>query len=88
MFSARAEEFAKYIIDNKCTIRECAKVFDYSKSTIHNDVSNKLRLIDQSLYEKTKQVLENNFAQKHFDRILFFAVFVGQRHIFCKIFYG
>ena len=56
---------SNHIYQTHDTIRKTAKIYGYSKSTIHNDVSNKLRLIDQSLYEKTKQVLENNFAQKH-----------------------
>ena len=33
IYHARAEEFAIFIIDHDCTIRECAKNFDISKST-------------------------------------------------------
>ena len=61
----RSENFARYIIDNACTIRECAKAFDYSKSTIHNDISNKLKFYNIQLYQELKVVLDNNFKNKH-----------------------
>ena len=56
---------ANHIYDTHDTIRKTAKIYGYSKSTIHNDVSVKLKAIDRSLYEKTKQVLDENFAEKH-----------------------
>lgn len=65
MFENRAELFARYIVENNCTIRECAKMFDYSKSTIHNDIANKLKFCNIQLYEKVKMVLDNNFRNKH-----------------------
>lgn len=54
-----------YIKETHQTIRETAKKFGYSKSTIHNDVSYRLRKIDPTLYEETKKILEENFAEKH-----------------------
>ena len=39
----RVVDFAKYIIDNKSTIRKTAFFFGYSKSTVHNDIKNKLK---------------------------------------------
>ena len=56
---------ANHIFDTHDTIRKTAKIYGYSKSTIHNDVSVKLKAIDRTLYEKTKRVLEENFAEKH-----------------------
>jgi len=56
---------ANHINDTHDTIRKTAKIYGYSKSTIHNDVSIKLKEIDQSLYEQTKKILNENFAQKH-----------------------
>ena len=35
----RTIEVANYIIENKCTVRACAKYFNISKSTIQKDVS-------------------------------------------------
>ena len=54
-----------YIKETHQTIRETAKKFGYSKSTIHNDVSYRLRKIDPKLYQETKKILEANFADKH-----------------------
>lgn len=61
----RSEEFARYIISNKTTIRETAKHFGYSKSTVHNDVSNKLKKTNKKLFLKVNKILKNNFQEKH-----------------------
>ena len=54
-----------YIESTKETIRETATVFGISKSSVHLDVSKRLKKIDFSLYENVKKILENNFNQKH-----------------------
>lgn len=56
---------ANHIYDTHDTIRKTAKIYGYSKSTIHNDVSIKLKAIDYDLYKRTKKVLDENFAEKH-----------------------
>ena len=56
---------AGHIKETHDTIRETAKKFGYSKSTIHNDVSYRLKEIDIKLYEETKKILDQNFAEKH-----------------------
>lgn len=61
----RALLLAQYIIRTKATVRRCALVFNISKSTVHNDVSKRLKYIDKELYEQVKLVLENNFNEKH-----------------------
>lgn len=61
----RVIDFASYIIDNNATIRQTAKVFGYSKSTVHNDIQKKLKKLDKQLFEKVKIILENNFSNKH-----------------------
>ena len=65
MHISRAEKFARYIIENNTTIRNTAKHFAYSKSTIHNDVSNKLRKYNIGLYKEVQKVLKKNFYEKH-----------------------
>ncbi len=62
---SRAEMLARYIIDNKATIRYTAKIFGISKSTVHNDVSNRLMDINQSLYNQAHKILAKNFEEKH-----------------------
>lgn len=61
----RIIDVANHINDTHDTIRKTAKLYGYSKSTIHHDVSIKLKNIDYALYQKTKKVLEENFTEKH-----------------------
>ena len=61
----RVIAFANYIIENNATVRQTAKKFSLSKSTVHKDVSERLRTINEALYEKVKQVLEQNKSERH-----------------------
>ena len=61
----RACELAEYIIENKATVRTAAKKFGISKSTVHKDLTDRLVYVDRSLYDKVKQVLEQNKAERH-----------------------
>ena len=61
----RARELAVYLIERRTTIRDAAKHFSVSKSTVHKDLSERLREIDRSLYVKVKEILEQNKAERH-----------------------
>lgn len=61
----RAVELGQYIIDNKTTVRATAKHFGISKSTVHKDVSQRLRTVSPVLYSSVKEILEINKAQRH-----------------------
>ena len=61
----RAILLANYIIENKATVRCAAKEFLVSKSTVHKDVTERLKEFSPLLYEKTKLVLEENKEQRH-----------------------
>lgn len=61
----RTVSYARYIIDNKATIRATAKKFGVAKSTAHYDLQNRLKFYDKSLYLQVKEILENNFNEKH-----------------------
>jgi len=61
----RIIEEARYIIQTGATVRETAKVFHYSKSTVHKDVTERLYEINRVLHNKTKKVLEKNLAERH-----------------------
>ncbi len=61
----RACELAEYIIENGATVRTAAKKFGVSKSTVHKDLTERLRMVDRSLYQRVKQVLEQNKAERH-----------------------
>lgn len=61
----RALETAQYIIEMGATVREAAKVFKISKSTVHKDMTERLRLIDPALARAVAAVLEHNKAERH-----------------------
>ena len=61
----RAAMLGEYIIESKATVRKAAKKFGVSKSTVHKDVSERLKYVDPQLYKEVKSVLEINKAQRH-----------------------
>ena len=61
----RAQELAVYIIENRTTIRDAAKRFGISKSTVHKDLSERLPDCNRSLYIQVKQILDINKAERH-----------------------
>ena len=61
----RAKEFARYIIKTGATVRKTAQEFKISKSTVHKDVSYRLKNIDFDLYQQAKAVLDNNLKERH-----------------------
>lgn len=61
----RTIKFANYILDNKTTIRATAKYFGIPKSTVHHDLSTKLKYLNYSLYKDVKKLMEENFSIKH-----------------------
>ena len=56
---------AEYIVETGCTVRTCSARFGISKSTVHKDVSERLRLIDKDLYDAVREVLEKNLSERH-----------------------
>lgn len=61
----RACELAAYIIENRTTVREAAKKFGVSKSTVHKDIQERLPLYNRPLYLQVKAILDENKAQRH-----------------------
>ena len=61
----RIIKLANYILENKTTIRSTAKFFSIPKSTVHHELSTKLKYINYSLYLEVKKLLEENFNIKH-----------------------
>lgn len=61
----RACELAVYIIESGATVRIAARHFGVSKSTVHKDLSQRLPQYDMHLYQKVRQVLDINKAQRH-----------------------
>ena len=61
----RIIEEAEYIAKTGATVRATAKIFHFSKSTVHKDVTERLRLIDKRLFRQVKKVLEKNLSERH-----------------------
>ena len=61
----RAEILGEYIPDTGATVRAAAKVFKISKSTVHKDVTERLRHENPHLYKQVKKILEKNKQERH-----------------------
>ena len=61
----RAIEIANYIIEEKATVRQTAKKFGISKSTVHKDVTDRLVQINADLAARTRKVLDVNKQERH-----------------------
>ena len=61
----RCEELAEYVIDTQATVRNAATHFGISKSTVHKDLTFRLRYTNPSLFRLVKEVLEINKSQRH-----------------------
>ncbi|HHZ13299.1 MAG: sporulation transcriptional regulator SpoIIID [Caldicoprobacterales bacterium] len=61
----RVIEIAHYIIETGATVRETAKVFKVSKSTVHKDMSERLPRVNPNLWAGVKKVLDKNKAERH-----------------------
>ena len=61
----RVVKCAEYIVETGCTVRACSAHFCISKSTVHKDVTERLKDIDSVLYERVRAVLNINLSERH-----------------------
>lgn len=61
----RAAMLGEYIIENNATVRSTAKKFGVSKSTVHKDVSQRLKTLNPALYREVRRVLDINKSERH-----------------------
>ncbi len=61
----RAARLGEYIVEQNATVRAAAGKFGISKSTVHKDVSKRLKYIDGALYQKVNLVLQKNKSERH-----------------------
>ncbi len=54
-----------YIVNNNATVRSAGKYFHLGKSTIHKDMTERLKRVDRELYQKVKKVLDINLKERH-----------------------
>ena len=61
----RAVKLGEYIAESKNTVRQTAAKFGISKSTVHKDVTERLKHINPSLYREVRLILEQNKQERH-----------------------
>ncbi len=61
----RAEEIGKYVSETGATVRAAAAKFGVSKSTVHKDLTVKLKMQNRRLYEQVVSVLQVNKKERH-----------------------
>ena len=61
----RAIDIANYIVEHNTTVRQTAKQFGISKSTVHKDVAERLVLINPTLAAEARKVLDMNKSERH-----------------------
>lgn len=65
LMETRILEEARYLIYTKCTVRQAADALLTSKSTIHKDLTERLELINPSLFKEVRAILDINKAERH-----------------------
>ena len=63
--SERVVKEGLYIMETNSTVRATAEYFDISKSTVHKDVTERLKTIDNQLYKDVRRVLDKNLSERH-----------------------
>lgn len=61
----RVKQEALFILNKKTTIRETAKAFNVSKSTVHFDLTTRLKKLNFKLYKKVAKLLDFNLSLRH-----------------------
>ena len=64
-YEQRAIELGEYITETRATVRAAAKKFGISKSTVHSDVTVRLRRVNPDLYGEVRKVLDVNKEERH-----------------------
>ena len=61
----RVLNIANHIIDTKETIRETAKKFNISKSTVHKDLQERLPKINKELFSEVQDLMQKHIDERH-----------------------
>jgi putative DeoR family transcriptional regulator (stage III sporulation protein D) len=61
----RAVEIANYIIQYNATVRQAAKKYGISKSTVHKDCTERLEQVNPTLAAEVRKVLDVNKSERH-----------------------
>lgn len=61
----RVLDVGRYILNTESTVRQAAREFNVSKSTVHKDVTERLPDVSKGLYRRIKRILDKNKAERH-----------------------
>ena len=61
----RCELLGRHLAEKGGTVRSVALLYGVSKSTVHKDVTERLKIINRPLYDEVRKVLDENKAERH-----------------------
>ena len=61
----RCELLGEYVVDTHATVRAAAVHFGVSKSTVHKDLTHRLKYINPGLFKLVKEILQINKSERH-----------------------
>ena len=61
----RVRKSAEYIVATGCTVRACSAHFNISKSTVHKDITERLRWANPQMYGEVRKILDTNKQERH-----------------------
>ena len=61
----RCVQLAQYMLEKKSTVRDTSRQFGVSKSTVHKDVTVRLRQVSPELYKEVRSLLDINKQERH-----------------------
>ncbi len=61
----RSVVLGEYLLEHCATVRDAARVFGISKSTVHKDVTDRLRHVNSALYTEVQELLNKNKQERH-----------------------
>lgn len=61
----RAVALAEYMVETGATVRQAAAKFGVSKSTVHKDITDRMRKMNHPLYGAVQGVLQKNKEERH-----------------------
>lgn len=56
---------AEYVLNTKSTVREVAKIFNVSKSTVHKDLQDRLKQLDKNMHSKIEKIFQEHVEIRH-----------------------
>lgn len=61
----RCKEISQYVVKNGASVRETAKIFKLSKSTVYRDITERVAKVDEKLAGEVKKVLLLKKSERH-----------------------